>query len=314
MIIVTGAKGFLGSYVMAELEGMNPISIEDVSFGYRSYTGRRFDIRDPDAFESLPALGVEAIVHCAALLMIDGHPPADYFQTNSVGTFNLLEYSRKIGATLIYAMTHSDVNASPDMIIREDTPRCFTTNSYGQNSIPFIASKIAAMEMIEAYNRSESIKGIIFRIASMRGCGTRDTQYNSPFHQFIAKARKGEDIELWGELKTQRDLVYVRDVARAVRMAIIASRSREIRGLYNIGSGKGLTIREEAEAIINVFSEPGKRSRLIYRPDIPEVRKHSCIFDISKARKDLGWVPVYSYENGLLDMRAEIEKEDDYAD
>lgn len=304
MIIVTGARGFLGLYIMKELAagGMNPVDTNDFDeIGF-------FDVRRGSLFNYLPSSGVEAVVHCAGLLMIDGYTPEEYFHVNTLGTLNVLNYCSRVGAKLLYLSTHSDVNASPDYVITEETPLCFS-NVAGGNQIPFITSKVAAAQMIEAYTRAGVIQGITFRVANVRGYGSSDTKYNSVFHQFIAKAQRGEDIDLWGALKTRRDLIYVKDVARAVRMAIeTAILTSRVQGLYNIGSGKGLTIEDEAESIVSVFSERGRKSNLIYRPEIEEVRKHSCVFNIEKAARDFCWIPAYSYEQGLKDMKREMEE------
>jgi UDP-glucose 4-epimerase len=157
--------------------------------------------------------------------------------------------------------------------------------------------------MIRSYARDGVVNATILRIANVRGYGSKDTKYNSVFHQFIAKARNSEPIELWGALKTQRDLIYVKDVARAVRLAMVKAPS----GLYNIGSGKGMTIEDEAREIVKVFSPLDNPSKFVYRKEIPEVRKHSCIFRIDKARQHFGWAPIYSYHDGLVDMKHEQE-------
>jgi nucleoside-diphosphate-sugar epimerase len=57
-----------------------------------------------------------------------------------------------------------------------------------------------------------------------------------------------------------------------------------------------------------VFSPSDKPSRLVYRPDIEEVRKRSYIWDISKAKRDLDWEPKYSYEEALADYKKEMER------
>ena len=143
------------------------------------------------------------------------------------------------------------------------------------------------------------------RFPGIRGYGSRDTHYNCVFHQFIQKAIRSEPIEIWGEHKTVRDLVYIKDVVAAI---IGALKSKNAKGLYNIGSGKGMTIEEEAKAIIKAFSPPDNPSEIIYRPDIEEVRKRSYIFDISKAKRDFGYSPKYSYEEALIDYKKEMKR------
>lgn len=309
MIVVTGATGFIGSYLVNQLVRDN---VEVLATGrsekkearYKK-TGipfMRLDITKKEEFDNLPKENVDAVVHLAALLSIDiaKWTAKDYFLNNALGTYNVLEYCRKNNVKeIIYAMTHSDVNRTKDLVITEDTSREFG------GALPYIVSKIAGMNFIEGYARDYGIQGVMLRFPGIRGYGSRDTYYNCVFHQFIQKATRSEPIEIWGEHKTVRDLVYIKDVVAAI---IGALKSRKANGLYNIGSGKGMTIEDEAKAIIKVFSPPDNPSKLIYRPDIEELRKRSYIFDISKAKRDFGYSPKYSYEDAMKDIKKEMKR------
>jgi len=144
----------------------------------------------------------------------------------------------------------------------------------------------------------------------VRGYGSRYVSFwdgrpeVSVFRMFVAKAMRGEPIEIWGEHKTVRDLVYVKDVVAAF---IGALNSEKASGLYTIGSGVGLTIDQEAKAIIAAFSPPDKPSKIVYRPDIAEVKRKDQIFSIEKAKRDFGYVPKYSYEAAMRDFKKEME-------
>jgi UDP-glucose 4-epimerase len=298
-VFVTGGNGFIGRYLIRAMlhEGWT------VGQSSSDITASLLPADEcPGCYD--------AVVHLAALLMINQHQPEDYFRVNSYGTFNVLEFCRvnKI-KKFVYAMTHSDQNRSPNAVLNEDEENnVFGANSFeaGHNSIPFIASKIAAMKMVEAYDRQGIVQGISLRLSNIRGYGSADTKYNSPFHQFISKAMKGEDIEIWGNPpKTFRDIIYIKDVCSA----IIAALKSDCHGVYNIGSGNPYTIEEEVVNIINVFSPPDKRSKIIYRPDIAEVRNHDCIFDSEKAQKDFYWAPCYSYYRMLEDFKKEMEED-----
>ncbi|MDD5053435.1 MAG: NAD(P)-dependent oxidoreductase [Sulfuricurvum sp.] len=297
-VLVTGAHGFVGRYLIEEI----------INMGWGVVTPH-VDVSDNFEFWLDPRVtkDIDAVVHLAALLMIDGHQPKDYFMTNALGTFNALEFARKNNIRkFIYAMTHSDTNKSYTVYIREESSQEFGTNSFEKNAIPFIASKIAAANMVDAYTRQGVLHGVNLRLANIRGFGSKDTKFNSPFHQFIAKAKKAKDIEVWGNPpKTVRDMIYVKDVVSAIIKAIQAPGAE---GWYNIGSGKGLSILQEIEDIVSVFSPVGKSSKIIMCTDKEEVRKKSCIFLIGKAKKELGWEPAYSYREGLIDMRKYMER------
>ncbi len=309
MILVTGAYGFVASYVIEELlrQG-HDLVLTGRSLAWKKEWEKRgipyeaVDIRTRREVGFLDKYRVNAVVHCAAALMIDKKHHADYYMTNALGTFNILDWSKQNNVQkFVFPHTHSDMNAYSEILLPDDADPCFRPGDFESgNSLPFITSKVAAAQMVRCYIDNGVFDGHILRLANIRGYGSRDERYNCVFHQFIQKAIAGEPIELWGARKTVRDLIYVRDVARAVRMAVESPGGH---GVINIGSGVGLTIEDEATAIIEVFSDPQRRSPIVLRPDIPEVRKHSLIFDIAKAKRMLGWEPVYSYREGLEDMK-----------
>jgi UDP-glucose 4-epimerase len=123
------------------------------------------------------------------------------------------------------------------------------------------------------------------------------------FQIFIENAMAGKTIELWGDPDIGRDIVYVKDVASAFLSAL---KSKKAAGLYNITSGKSITLREEAASIIKVFSGEKGTPEIKYQPD-----KHNSIepflYDISKAKNDFGWVPLYTFEDMLVDYKREME-------
>jgi len=312
MILVTGANGFIGRYLVDRLvaDGVEVIatgtstSVDDY-YGQRGIRYEHVDIRQAEDFDRLPP--ANAVVHLAGKLSIDAEnwSPEDYFLTNALGTYNVLEYCRKSEAeVMVYSMTHSDMNKSPTVLIKADTPQNYGGVREMGSPIPYIISKIAGMNAIQAYANDGLIRPAVFRLPGIRGFGSRDTFHNCVFHQFIQKAIKGQPIEIWGEHATRRDFVYVKDVVNAIVMAL---ENEGADGTYNIGTGHGLTILEEAEAIIEAFSDPDNRSELVFRPDIEEVRKRSYSFDYTKAFEDFGWKPQFSYQDGLVDFKREME-------
>jgi len=313
-VLITGGKGFVGKYLVKMMDSLDWEVIvldSDVSNLFLS----------PEVWQYLFGKPIDAIVHLAAKLMINGHTAKEYFDVNTIGTYNMLELCRLLKVKkFIYAMTHSDTNRYSAAKIDNYGCQEYGTSSWSHNSIPFIQSKVAAADMVEVYTKQKIVQGIILRLANIRGYGSADTKYNSPFHQFIDKARKGEDIEIWGNPpSTKRDMIYVKDVCRAF---IAAIESKNAKGYYNVGSGIGLTIEDEVKAIIRVFSpyekmpeicldpmQPervrNKQSKIIYCPDKEEIRKQSCIFNIRETEVDLNWVPIYTYEQGLEDFKKE---------
>lgn len=310
-ILCTGSTGFIGTYLVDKLveEGFDVVSVGRSREGEEFYKENnipfvKIDLRNEKEYEKLPK-DVDAVAHIAGLLSIDMYKPEDYFLTNTLSTYYLCEYCRKNNVNkIVYSMTHSDVNRAPNGIITEETPELFAGPT-----TPYIVSKIASKKIIESYDREYGIKGIILRLPGVRGYGARfvsfwdGTPEISVFRKFIGLAMKGEPIEIWGEHKALRDCVYVKDVVNGFIGSIISNKSS---GLYNIGSGIGLTIEDEAKAIIKAFSDSKKPSPLKYRPDIDEVRKRTYIFSIDKAKRDFGYEPKYSYLDAMKDYHNEM--------
>jgi UDP-glucose 4-epimerase len=314
MIVVTGANGFVGRYLVDRLahEEFEVLAVVHSSRSAQYYMQEHIpyivaDIQSLTNCMKLPKANVNAVVHLAGLLSIDaeGWSAKDYMLVNTLGTRNVMEYCKAAKVPkIIFSQTHSDVNRAREVVITEQTPQQFGGTLNEGSPLPYIISKIAAQNFVDAYAKELSMQGISFRLPGIRGFGSRDTHYNCVFHQFIQKAIAGEPIEIWGDHKTKRDFVYVKDVVNAIVLALASTRAN---GLYNIGSGIGLTIEDEARAIIKVFSPEDRPSKLVYRTDIEEVRKRSYIFDVSKAMHDFGYCPDFSYVEGLRDFKREMQ-------
>ena len=315
MVIVTGASGFVGRYCVKALaqKGHEVLATARSEKGEEVYAHSkipfvRVDLADAEDLKKLPKEGVDAVIHTAGLLSIDRHPPLSYFMSNSYATYNLADYCANIGVkSFIYTMTHSDVNRSGRLEITEETPRMYG----GKETCAYIVSKVAAAEAITSISREYGFRVIILRLPGIRGWGSRHTarwggnEQKFVFNLFIEKAMKSEPIEIWGHFETRRDLIYIKNVADGIVKAL---ESKTSSGLYNLWSGQGLTIEDEAKAIIKAFCPPGRPSRLSYRPDIEEIRRRSYIFTVDKARRDFGYVPKFTYEEAMVDMKRDMER------
>jgi UDP-glucose 4-epimerase len=122
------------------------------------------------------------------------------------------------------------------------------------------------------------------------------------FQVFVENAIHGEPIEVWGDWEKGRDIIYVKDVVSAI---VLALKSNNAMGLYNIASGKLLSLRQEVEEIVEAFSPNDHRSKIVRRPDIPNSIE-PFLYDISRARRDLGWSPKYSFREMLEDYKEEM--------
>jgi len=323
MIVVIGATSFIGMYTVEELiahgekviaTGRNPrlaTMLEDMGAAFV-----QLDITKARDFEKLPKEDVEGVILLAALLpanakadLKETENAADYICTNCLGTVNTLEYCRRNHIKkIISSCSYGDVSGAWDKgyAIREEEPRSF---SFTGDHAMYVISKNAANDTIEYYNQQHGLQGAIFRFSPVYGVGPHGTilvngkPYKSGIQTFIENAEEGKDIELWGNPHIKRDIIYVKDVARAFRLALA---SEQTLGLYNMTSGTQLDLEDEAKAIVEVFGS-GKRSNIVYRPEKPN-NTPSFLFSMEKAKHDFGFVPEYTdFKIMMKDYKRELE-------
>lgn len=320
MIIVIGAESFIGTYLVDKLSksGKNIIAtgrnIQNNKYfqSLNNVTPININIVDQKDFEKLPTKNIEAIVHLAGMMPAnisdDEYNPYSYVDVNINGTLNILEFCRKnFISKIIYTSSESDISEqySKYEILDELVPRAI---NYNNDHTIYAITKIASMDLIEHYSQAYNLNGIYFRLPNIFGYGQLLEHYKegkkviNGFGTFLKKALHGESIEMWGDCEQGRDVVYVKDL---VNMIIGAIENDSARGLYCAGTGVKTTLKEQIEGIVNVFSKEDAKSKIIPKPEFPSIRTY--IYNVDKAKKELGYVVEYPYKEMLLDWKYEFE-------
>ncbi|MDM1012210.1 NAD(P)-dependent oxidoreductase [Clostridium perfringens] len=311
MVIIIGASSFIGVHTVEEFvkQGCDVLvtgrnnkfrkHYEKIGVKYQN-----LDLTNEEDFYNLPTKNVEGVILLSGLLpanaqvnLEEEENAADYFKVNTIGTINVLEYCRRNGIKrLISTSSYADVRKSwtADKAITEDEPRGFMYT--GDHAI-YVLSKNAACDVMEYYNQQHGMTNAVFRFPPVYGVGPHGslfingTYVKSGLQIFMEKAEAGEDITIFGNKNLSRDVVYVKDVAHAFYLAI---KSKKTYGLYNMTSGKGVTLQEQAEVIAELFAKSQeKKSKIIYKPEV-ENNTPSYLFSMEKAKRDFGFVPAYS--------------------
>lgn len=316
-IIVFGATGGVGVYVSLYLKekGYNVIAVGKrksdndffSSYGIDYYS---VDIINKNSFKVLPSDNIYAIIHLAGSLpaRMKNYNPQEYIDANITGTLNVLEFSRNVSINkFIFATTLADVyhlcgNINP---IDPDSTRDFPRNS--DHSVYTIA-KNAAVSLIQHYSFKYKFTPFIIRFANVflyhpnpyyyvNGEKKKKGQYT-----IVEQAKNGEDIELWGDPSRTRDVFYVKDCTQLLEKCL-SSNSKG--GVFNVGTGIGTSREDQIKGIIEVFSPKNKKSKIIYRLDLPD--SPQFMLDISKNIRELNYKPKYDYISFLKDFKSEME-------
>jgi len=322
MIIVFGAAGFIGTYLIHQLikESFKVLVVDIDESGAAYYDAHKIpfmfvDITKEEDFDKLPKDAARCIINLACLqpanVSKEEDNPRNYIKVNVLGMLNILEFARKTGTPkIIYTMSHRAVQGFWQYrkpVSEKSTKAIKYSGEYAMYSI----SESAAADCVQYYSKQYGMHTIIFRLPPVYGYGPHLEGFRNGkpiktgFQVFIDNAMAGRPIELWGDCEKGRDIIYVKDVVSAL---ILALKNGKTKGLYNIASGKLLSLKEEAQEIIKVFSPKDRPSELVYRPNIFNSIEY-FLYDISKAKKDLHWCPKYSFIEMLFDYKREMEND-----
>ena len=318
-ILATGGAGFIGSALVRMLVrdlghdvldvdkltyAASPEALEDV-LEHRHHRLLQADVCDRAAMaRAFTEFDPEAVVHLAAESHVDRSidGPAAFIETNIVGTFSLLDAALQHwrGLAPERQAAFRFVHVSTDEVYGSLGPegRFTEATRYDPNS-PYSASKAAADHLARAWHRTYGLPVIV------TNCSNNYGPYQFPEKLIpltIIKAAAGEPLPVYGKGENVRDWIHVEDHARGILAALTAGRPGEG---YNFGGASERrnidVVRQICAAIDAELPGPGGRERLIaFVADRPGHDARYAIDD-TKARRELGWAPARSFEQGLAD-------------
>ena len=313
-VLVTGATGFLGKYVVEELVEHG---YQVRAFGRNSKVGRSLENTSVSFFQgdltnaddvTEACKEMDLVVHAGALSTVWG-PWEDFYRANVLGTKYVLEACRQVGMQRLVFVSSPSIYAAPkdQLAIKEsDAPEVNNLNNY-------IRSKLASERLFKDY---PDVPSIILRPRGLFGIG--DT---SILPRVINLSQK-IGIPLIGDGRQLMDMTCVENVALAIRLAIEAP---EAKGeVYNITNGEPRAFRDLLEESLTGLDYPIKYRKIpasllsgiassiefIYKTlnlkgEPPLTRysyyllRYSQTLDISKAERELGYHPKISISEGI---------------
>jgi dTDP-glucose 4,6-dehydratase len=319
-LLVTGGAGFIGSnfvlqWIAAESAPVvnldkltyagNPANLAGLGNEPR-YVFVRGDIADGATVARLLAqYRPRAIVNFAAESHVDRsiHGPADFVETNIVGTFALLEATRAFWSALPQAERSAFrfLHVSSDEVygsLAVAEPPFTEASAYAPNS-PYAASKAASDHLVRSYHRTYGLPTLT------TNCSNNYGPYQFPeklIPLMIVNALAGKPLPVYGDGGNVRDWLYVADHCEAVRLALARGRPGET---YNIGGNAERTNLEVVRMICSLLSElkpdprgPHPSTLITHVPDRPGHDRRYAI-DSAKIRGELGWRPREDFDTGL---------------
>jgi len=320
-VLITGGAGYIGSTICSALKdyGHTPIILDSLVTGRKEFTkGHLFyqaDIADQDAVRQVFAdhPDIAATIHCAALIVVPESVsrPYDYYRENVVKSMTFFHQLAELGyPRVVFSSSAAIYDVVPDFMVTEDSP--LKPNS------PYSRTKYMMEMILEDFARAYELKGIALRYFNPIGA---DSQMRSGMHikepshilgKLVAVALGEEPVfNITGvDWPTRdgtgiRDYVHVWDLALAHVKAVekfdrVIDAAAEPDAPYvviNLGTGRGVTVRELVTAFEKVYGQAIHKAEQPPRPgDVA-----GAYANADKAKKLLDWKAELSIEQGIAD-------------
>ncbi len=294
-VLITGANGFLGKRLTAEL-AKNCSNLKNI----HTFRSAQYDLRDKQAIKALlQDKPVDTIIHLAASVGGIGanlKNPGKFFYDNLIMGVELIEQARLFGIQKFVAI--GTICSYPKFTAVPFKEEDFWVGYPEETNAPYGLAKKMISVQIQAYRQQYGFNGITLLPVNMYGPGDNfDLESSHVIPAMIrkvyeARERGDNSVTFWGDGTPTREFMYVEDAARGIRLAAENYNKSEP---INLGSGREIRMLELGKMIKNIVGFAGE---IIWDQSKPNGQPRRCL-DVSKAEKEFGFVSQVPLELGL---------------
>ncbi|HUK55956.1 MAG TPA: NAD-dependent epimerase/dehydratase family protein [Nitrospiria bacterium] len=293
-VLVTGGAGFIGSHIVDRLiqEGHDVVVVDNLSTGKKKNVNRtarfyKMDILSSKIEKIFKKEKPDLISHHAAQMDVRRSvaDPIYDAQVNVLGFLNVLENAVRCGAKkVIFASSGGAVYGEQQVFPAPETHPVHPVSPYG-------ISKLAGEHYLYYYQRATGLNYVALRYANVYG------PRQDPFGEagvvaiFSQKTLVNDQPIINGNGKQTRDYVFVEDVVEA-HMAVIEN---SIQGIFNVGTGKEVSVNQLFRALVEIT---GTKVKEVYGPEKRGEQIRS-VLDYTKLKKAADWEPKVELHDGL---------------
>ena len=312
-VLVIGGAGYIGAHICQSLvdNGYSVRIFDDFSNGlHRRIDGKFTDLVEASVLDRSALIramdGIDSIIHLAAKKAVEDSVsnPLKYYEHNVGGTLNILAAMAVKKVKKIVFSSTAAVYAPSEKSAIDETDLLAPLSPYG-------ATKVMAEELIKSIGSAEGLSTISLRYFNVVGSTKVEFADNSKDNlvpKVFAAIKRGESPEIYGsDYPTKdgtciRDYIHVADLADSHLSALKRVESSIVHEVYNVGSGKGYSVKEMIDQIaVSMNKELTPKLCPRRAGDIPQL-----IASISQIERELGWKPKRSLQE-MIDSAWQAE-------
>jgi UDP-glucose 4-epimerase len=304
--LVTGGAGFIGSHLVDALvtDGKRVRVLDDFSTGLRgnlAHHGADIEIvegslTDPAAVDRAVS-GATTVYHLGALASVarSVETPLVSHAACATGTLHVLDAARRTGVKrVVYAASSSAYGGTSTAAGQTEDilPACLS---------PYAAAKLAGEYYMQAFAATYGLETVRVRFFNIFGPRQRaDSPYSGVIAIFTAMMSRGEAPTVHGDGLQSRDFTHVSNAVQALRKAADAPAKTASGNVYNVGTGASVTVLDLVAALNTILGTTLTAKHA--DPRAGDVKFSKA--DISRTRRDLGYDPKTTFEDGLRETVA----------
>jgi UDP-glucose 4-epimerase len=299
-ILITGAAGFIGSWLARELihRGNEVIGLDNLSAGQinnlddvlHAMQFVQGDLRETRLVAEL-CRGVDVVFHQGALASVTNSvvDPLLSHQSNVEGTLSLLLAARQEGVRrVVYAASSSAYGDSEILPKHEAMPTAPIS--------PYAVQKLAGEHYMQCFASVYGMETVCLRYFNVFGpFQSADSPYSGVLARFITAMLAGQAVTIYGDGKQSRDFTYIENIVQANLLASTAPANVVSGRVYNVACGHGYSLLETHQKLCALM---GRSDAVVYRPERRGDIRHS-VANIHRAQEDLGYHISVNFIEGL---------------
>lgn len=301
--LILGGNGFIGAHLCKKLlDERHTVKVLSKSKGFSSdfkYLDKyvswiNVDFSMVENFSEI-LKDIEYIFHFISTTQPNAanNDPLNDLITNVLPTVKLLEDIKRSPKVkkIIFLSSGGTVYGIPESIPIKESHFLNPIGAYGVH-------KVTIEKYLHFYFHNYDVDYSVLRLSNPYGIGQTGKNNQGVIPIFANKILNQQPIDIWGDGKIVRDFIYIKDVINAIYKVMTSCSENKV---YNIGSGKGLSLLNVIETLSQITGLPYTVNFLEKRSfDVPE-----NVLDITLASKNLSWNPSYSLEDGIKEMICE---------